>query len=105
MAKDSNYVSEVIDEVFKMEVGEVRTVRSELGIHILMKYELEEGGYKKSDNSDFFISTDTGNFIFLEDLKNQLLFELIKPNYGNINVDMSVLSGIDMKSVAPNFYY
>ena len=105
VAKDSNYVSEVIDEVFNMEIGDVRMVRSDLGIHIVMKYELEDGGYKKKDNSDFFISTETGNFIFLDDLKNQLLYELIKPNYDMIVVDMSVLSGIDMKSVAPNFYY
>lgn len=105
VAKDSNYVSEVIDEVFDMKVGDVRTVRSELGIHILMKYELEDGGYKKNDNSDFFISTETGNFVFLDDLKNQLLAELIKPNIDKITVDTGLLAGVDMKSVAPNFYY
>ena len=105
VAKDSNYVSEVIDEVFDMEIGEVRTVRSDLGIHILMKYELEDGGYKKNDNSDFFISTETGNFVFLEDLKNQLLSELIKPNLDKIAIAAEALEGIDMKSVEPNFYY
>ena len=105
VSKDSGYESEVIDAVFDMEIGEVRMVTTDLGVHIIMKYELEDGGYKKNDNSDFFISTETGNFIFLDDLKNQLLYELIKPNYDMIVVDMSVLSGIDMKSVAPNFYY
>ncbi len=106
MTKDTNYDSpEVVKALFEMEIGEVRMITSDYGIHIIMKYELEDGGYKKKDNSDFFISTQTGGFVFMGDLKNQLVSGLLEQHKSKIIIDESLLEGVDMKSVAPNFYY
>ena len=100
-----NTAKEVIDEVFKMEVGEVKLVPSEYGVHLVMRYELEEDGYRKKDNSDFFIDTKTGNFVFMNDLENQLLTERVAHHKSRIIVDEKVLATADMKSIKPNFYY
>ena len=105
ITKDSEYVSDVIDAVYDMKIGEIRTVTSDFGVHIIMRYELEDDGYKKSANSDFFISTETGNYFFLNDLKNQLLSNMLASHKVNITVDYSQIEGVDMKSVDPNFYY
>ena len=106
VTRESNLDSpEVIEALFEMEVGEVRAVSSEYGIHIVMRYELEEDGYKKNDNSDFFISTQTGNYVFLADMKNQLLSSYLEPHMEKIIVDEALLEGVDMKSIEPNYYY
>lgn len=106
MTRDSNYDSpEVVKALFEMEIGEVRLIKSDYGIHIIMKYELEEDGYNKKDNSDFFISTATGNYVFMSDIKNQLMSSYLEKHKDKIIIDKTLLEGVDMKSVAPNFYY
>lgn len=106
VTRSSTYDSQkVIDAVFEMEVGESCTVTSDYGIHIIMRYELEEDGYKKDANSDFFISTSTGNYVFMNDMKNQLLSQYLAQHKDKIVVDTAVLEGVDMKSVGANFYY
>lgn len=102
---NSDYYPQVIEAVFDMKVGEVRTVQSDYGIHVLMRYELEKDGYKKSANSDFFISTNTGNYVFMPDLKNMLLSKKLEPYKENIIVDTSLLEGIDIKNAGINPRY
>ncbi len=107
MSKNMSYGSlDVIkEELFDMKVGEIRTVSSEYGIYIIMRYELEEDGYNKKDNSDFFISTSTGNYVFMGDIKNQLMSAYLEQHKSKIIIDEAVLEGVDMKSVKPNFNY
>ncbi len=97
--------NKIRDKVFTMEEGEIAEVESDFGIHIVMRYELEESGYEKSENSDFFISTKTGTYTFLPALKQYLLTEYVKPYIEEIKLDEAILERADMKSVAPNFYY
>ena len=105
MTRDTEYEApEVLEELFDMEVGEVRMVHSEYGIHIVMKYALDEGGYSNAENKLFFRDAD-GVYLFLEDLKNQLLAEKLAPYKEKIVIDDGLIEGIDMKSVSPNYYY
>lgn len=110
ITKETDYDSpEVVEAIFEMEVGEVRAVKSQYGVHVIMKYELEDDGYDPSahpENSDFFISTKNGNYVFLTDLINQLTSSYLTSNYKDkIIVDTTALEGVDIKRVAPNFYY
>jgi hypothetical protein len=106
VTRESNYDSpEVIEALFEMKEGEIKRVDSEYGIHLVMKYELTEGGYSDKDNADFFVSSNTGAYVFMSDLKQMLLAEYIKPYLEKIVVDEAALAGIDIKSVGANFYY
>ena len=106
MTRETNYDSpEVVEALFEMEIGEVRMIQSDYGIHIIMKYELEDDGYNKKENSDFFISTETGNYVFMSDVKNQLMSAYLEAHKSKIIIDETLLDGVDMKSVEPNFYY
>ena len=96
---------EVIDEVFDMQVGEVRRVRSDYGVHIVMRYELEEGAYTFEENDDLFISVKTGTYIFMNDLIDKLLYEYIKEYKDRITVDEKLLTTVDIKRADINFYY
>ena len=106
VTRESNYDSpEVIEALFEMKEGEIKRVDSEYGIHLVMRYELTEGGYADNDNADFFVSSNTGAYVFMSDLKQMLLAEYIKPHLEKIVVDEEALAGIDIKSVGANFYY
>ena len=106
VTRETNYDSpEVVEKLFDMEIGEVGYVPTEYGIYIIMRYELEEDGYNKTENSDFFISTETGNYVFMNDIKNQLLSSYLESHKAKIIVDEALLEGVDMKSVEPNYYY
>ena len=106
LTRESDYDSpEVLEALFEMKEGEIRRVNSEYGIHIVMKYQLDEGGYANKDNSDFFVNSETGKLVFMSDLKNMLLTERLKPYLDKIVIDEKRIEGINMKSVGANFYY
>lgn len=96
---------EVVEKLFQMEVGEVAKVSSEYGIHIIMRYENEEGAYSKKENSDFFVSVDTGKYVFIEDMKKSLLSQYLAQFKEKIVVDDALLSTADIKRIGANFYY
>ncbi len=96
---------EVIKALFEMKAGEIRRVNSEYGIHIVMRYELDEEGYSKTANSDFFVNTDSGQLVFMSSLKSYLLSEKLKSYIDMIEVDKELLATVDIKSSGVNFYY
>ena len=106
MTKNSEYdVKKVLDAVFEMEVGEVKRVDSEYGIHVVMKYELDKGAYDNKENADFFVNNTSGKYVFEQELKNELLAKYLEKYIGMIVIDSKALEGVDIKSVGANFYY
>ncbi len=106
VTKTSNYDSpEVLEALFQMEEGEIRKVYSDYGIHIVMRYENEVGGYASDKNKDFFISNNTGTYIFLDDLKKELFGGYLAPYIERVSVDEERYAAISPKSLGANFYY
>ena len=105
LTEKSDYDSpEVIEALFDMQEGEIRKVYSDYGIHIVMKYELEDGGYAKKENADFFY-TSKGELSFLSDLKQMLLAEYLEKYKENIKMDDDLIKSVSMKSIGANFNY
>lgn len=50
----SDYITAVTDEVHKMQIGEAREVKSEIGYHFIYRTEPQEKGWDIAANSDFF---------------------------------------------------
>lgn len=106
MTAESNYDSpEVLEAVLEMKTGEIRKIYSEYGIHIVMKYELDKNGYAKTDNSDFFVSASTGNFVFINDLMSILLAERLSSSISEVEVNKESYNNISIKNLGANFYY
>lgn len=106
VTKDSNYDSpEVLKALFEMNEGEVRRVTSDYGIHIVMRYETEVGGYADEQNSDFFVSSKTGAYVFAKDLITQLFGGYLAPYVERVSVDEELYTAITPKSLGANFYY
>lgn len=97
--------TEVITEVFNMEVGEVKKIPSDHGIHIVMRYELEEGAYTFEENEDLFISSKTGTYTFMSRLVEELLSEYLKDDKERVVVKEELIKNIDIKNAGVNFYY
>lgn len=103
---DTNYEApKVISSLFEMNVGDVKLIESDYGIHIIMKYELEAAAYTKEENEDLFISTSTGTYMFMDDLVGELLTEYLEPYKARITVDEELLATVDIKRAGINFYY
>ena len=96
---------EVIETVLDMEVGEVKKIRSEYGVHILMRYELVDKAYTFEENEDLFISTKTGTYVFMQSLIDELLYEYLKDYKARVTVDEELLKTVDIKRADINFYY
>ena len=102
----TNYESpEVIEALFGMGKGDVKMIKSDYGIHIVMRYDIEPSAYTKSEYEDLFISNSTGTYVFMSDLTSELLAEYLEPYKAKIVVDEKVLSTVDIKRVAINYYY
>lgn len=95
---------EVRDALFEMEDGEVRKVESARGIHIVMKYELDEGGYADEANAAFF-RTEDGTYSFLSALKSNMLEDYVAEYKALIVIDEDRLKSISMKTVGVNYNY
>ena len=105
---ENDYLPKAIrEELLDMETGEIRKVYVEdSGIHIIMKYELDEGAYTTTDDKEkLFFRASSGNYLFLEDLKGEILEEMLKPYKEKIVIDEGLIEGIDIKSAGVNFYY
>ena len=106
MTRDASYeAKEVLEAVCEMECGEIRKVYSEYGIHIVMKYELQENGYALSENSDFFANKDTGVLVFADKLKALLLSSQLEDSIEEVTVHSDRYSAISLKDVEPNYNY
>ncbi len=97
--KYSDYDStEVRDGVFEMEIGEIKQFTSDYGIHIVKRYELDEGAFSNDSNEGFFqdFNQDVADYLFLIKLEQY---------YDSIVIDEEKLAKLDIKLVDPNFYY
>ena len=106
VSKNNSYEAiDVINEVFDMEVGEVRKVPSDYGIHIIMRYELDEAAYNNPQNKEMFMSSKTETYTFMSDLIDELLYERVKEYKDRITVDEELLKTVDIERAEINFYY
>ena len=106
VSKNMDYdLMEVIKEAINLEIGQIKKVQSDYGIHIIMRYELEEDGYMLEENEEFFISKTTGTYSFMSDLVDQTMYNHVKDKLDKIEIDTELLAGVDIKNAGVNFYY
>lgn len=96
---------ELLEAVMGMEIGDVKMVKTRYGIHIVMRYELEDGAYASSEYEDLFMSTKTGTYLFMDDLIGELFTEYLEPYKARVEVDEKLLEKVDIKNAAINYYY
>ena len=105
ISKSVNYGIDVVDKILAMKIGEVKKIPTDSGIHIVMRYELEDRGYALEGNETFFVDSKTGTYAFMPDLVNKEMEKYIADDIKKIEVDNDLLKTVDIKRAGVNFYY
>ena len=106
VSKTMNYdLIDVIEKVMDMKIGEVKKISSDYGIHIIMRYELQNQGYALEGNETFFVDSKTGTYSFMPDLIDQMMYDYVKEDIKKIKVDTELLKTVDIKRAGINYYY
>lgn len=92
------YLTDISEALADMEVGETKLVESDYGYHLVMKYECPVGAYADSDNSIWFSE-------FASSIIEYLFLQEAEKHKDKVELDEELLSTVDMKSVAINYYY
>ena len=99
MGEDTAYLADIVAALQEMEVGEVRSIMSPSGYHIIRKYANAENAYSNAANEDYFST-------FNDNLINSLFLEECQKYVDAIEVDESVLDmASSIKLVGINYYY
>ena len=93
-----------IDMVKELAPGEYKVYKSDFGYHIIMRYELENGAFKKSEYSTQF-SDENGNFDFNKNLCSELLMKRLAPYVEKITVDKDLAGKVDISTIKPNYNF
>lgn len=95
----------VFGEVMEMKIGEIRKIPSDYGIHIVMRYDLQDNAYMLEGNEEFFVSKETGTYSFMPELVDTLTCDYVKKELENVVVDTELLATVDIKRTGINYDY
>ncbi len=89
----------------KLAVGEIARVETEHGVHLIMRYELEDKAWDLEANEGYF-EDDTGITDFDQLLINYLFtaeIEKYKEKLGEVTVDTEAIAGVSLKNIGTNY--
>lgn len=93
------YLQNIVDALKTMEAGETMMVKSNMGYHLVMKYDHTEKAYEKEENEVWFSD-------FISSIVEELYMELCQTYYPYIVVDEKVLAQVPpMQEIGINYYY
>ncbi len=98
------FFDKVADKLKSMNIGDVSIYQDDLGFHLLLKCELEDGAYAKKDYSPWF-NDQNGVFDFSDNLENELFNKALGAYHEKISVDEDILNGFTLRDAVPNYYY
>lgn len=94
-----DYMLDILDTLKEMNDGDIDTVESDYGYHVIMKYPLDAGKYADADYAEWFASFNSSiiNKLFLD--KCAHFYDKIAVNTDNLGKARSI------KSISSNFDY
>ena len=91
--------SEVVSAVISMNVGDIKTVESDYGIHIIKRYELIDGAYNDAEYAAYMFGD-------LEATVNSIKLQELLGQYTNLVViNEEIVADYPLAKCTPNFYY
>ena len=91
----STYIKEIPAAATDMKIGELREVKSEYGVHFLLRLAPEDDGYAKAENADFFESFETL-------VTDRAFYVVISSEIENVTAH-EAKNGIRYEDTEPNF--
>jgi len=92
-------MADILEELKKMKVGEVKVMESDAGYHILMKYELDSGKYAENEYAAWFSN-------FSKSLSDKLFNDRCAKYFDKITVNEDELGKAkNIRSIGANYNY
>ncbi len=93
------YMLDILEKLEGMNDGDIGTVESDMGYHIIMKYELDDGKFGNSEYAEWFAS-------FESSLQNKLFLDRCAKFYFDIKINDETLAGArSIKQMGTNYNY
>lgn len=92
----------LVSEVEKLNVGDTVTLESEMGTCIIKKLELDEGGWKKDENKDFFGKSGEN---FISKVQEESYRKLIESYFDKVSVDDEIIKKYSVVDVTPAYFF
>lgn len=103
------YPDGVVDKLAKtaagIAVGEIARIETDYGVHIIMRYELEDNAWENKSYSGYF-EDETGISDFTALLINSLFYDEVqrtKDRLGEVKVDAAAVADVSIKTVGINY--
>ena len=98
LTRSTDFVAEVVDAAFSLEIGEYTKVKSEYGTHYVWRTELDETPWLYESNADFFEN-------FESDLKSELFMEYVRSYLPEVQVDSEAISPYSVEASPVNYRF
>ena len=100
-------IESLLDKTENLDIGEAALLETEYGVHIIMKYELEENAWENEKYSGYFTDS-TKVFDFNSNLINKLFtkeMEKIAEKMGEVDVNKESIANINVRKSAINYNF
>lgn len=93
------YIDDMQEALETMKAGDVALIESDNAYHLIMRYPLDEGGYKNTENEDWFEE-------FEDEMITKILDSMCREYMDDVVVDKKILATAkDMKTIGANKDY
>ena len=96
LTRTTDFIPEVVDAAFSLNVGEWTRVDSDYGVHFILRLEMDSAPYNNADNEDFFGS-------FASDAKNDDFRAYLDTLLPDVETDDEALSQYSIRDAAVNY--
>lgn len=98
LTRTTDFVDEVVDAAFSLDIGEYCKVKSDYGTHYVMRAALDETPWLSEANADFFENFDTS-------LKSELFMEYIRSYLPEVQTDSEALTVYSVEASPVNYRF
>lgn len=96
LTRETDFIDEVVEAAFALEIGETVCVKSDYGTHYLMRLELEDYAYNDTNNADFFDG-------FTDAVKNDDLLNRLNELLPEVTVNEEEIGKYSIRDAAVNY--
>ena len=98
LTRDIDFISEVVDAAFALEIGEWQKVESDYGVHYIKRLSLADKAYTEDANADFF--PDYENTV-----KSALFVDYIRSLLPEVTINEEVIARYNMTDSPVNYRF
>ena len=98
LTKSTDFVDDVVSSAFDLEIGEHIKIESDVGVHYIMRLEMDDSPWEEDENADFFENYDSI-------VADQLFNAYIESFIDEVIVDQKILDSYSVEGSPVNYRF